>query len=123
MTRSIREIAETLSSRMDPANRQYPEWRGMGDYLQHVEKVVCADGFTMSVQASASHYCSPRDSKGPWDQVEIGFPSERVEAFMPYVENAEDPTGTVYGWVPIELVIAAIAYHGGFAVNLPAVQP
>lgn len=122
MTRSIREIAETLSARLAPEGRRYPDKQGLKEYLRHVDQVVCADGFTLSVQASSGHYCHPRDSEGPWDKVEIGFPSERVEAFMPYVEDEERPTDTVYGYVPIELVVAAIAYHGGFAVNLPAVS-
>lgn len=124
MTRSIREVAEMLSTRLAPEGRKYPQdQRGFDDYLRHVEQVICEDGFKMSVQASGAHYCSPRDSVGPWDKVEIGYPSERVEAFMPYAEDADRPTDTVYGYVPIELVVAAIAYHGGFAVNLPAVQP
>ena len=29
------------------------------------EHVVCADGFTLSVQASDFHYCTPRSKEGP----------------------------------------------------------
>ena len=87
-----------------------------GRYLKHVPPAQCADGFRMSVQASEGHYCSPRDSIGPWRAVEIGYPSAKVDAFMPYIDGADsDPTDTVYGYVPIDVVVAAIADHGGFA--------
>ena len=40
------------------------------------EKVVCADGFTMSVQASEFSYCSPRENSAlKYNEVEVGFPS------------------------------------------------
>ena len=32
---------------------------------------------------------------------------------MEYAEDADNPTGTVYGWVPVEVVDAVIAAHGG----------
>ena len=84
--------------------------------LVHVPKVVCADGFTMSVQASAYHYCSPRDSQGPYASAEVGFPSEKVGAFMPYIDDEDaDPTETVYAFVPLEIIAQAITDHGGFA--------
>lgn len=75
--------------------------------------IECADGLTLSVQASVTHYCTPRDSVGPWIAVEIGFPSRRVGEFMEYAENPDDATGTVYGYVPVEVVEAVIEKHGG----------
>ncbi len=39
--------------------------------------VVCADGFSMSVQASETTYCNPRDNMGPYIEAEIGFPSAK----------------------------------------------
>jgi hypothetical protein len=44
-------------------------------YPSPVPKIECVDGFSISVQASSTHYCSPRDNEGPWDTVECGFPS------------------------------------------------
>lgn len=35
------------------------------------ERVVCADGFTLSVQASDFHYCTPRSKEGPWTHFEV----------------------------------------------------
>ena len=81
-------------------------------------KIVCVDGTTLSVQASSTHYCSPRDDEGPYYEVEVGYPSIRPEPWdqwREYCEDSDNPTDTVYGWVPIELVHALIALHGGIA--------
>ena len=85
----------------------------LGNHPRQVRVITCADGLKLSVQASFSHYCSPRDSVGPWTAVEIGYPSERVEEFMEYAENPDDPTETVYGWVPVEVVEAVVNSRGG----------
>jgi len=99
-------------------------------FLPHLPRVVCKDGFNMSVQASETHYCSPRDSVGPWDEVEVGYPSARPEPFEPtYIVGLAratgwaqfmecwpedvDPTQTVYGYVPLALVEYTIKLHGG----------
>ena len=70
----------------------------------------------MSVQASDFNYCSPRrnliDSLSYYE-FEVGFPSERVEEFMIYAEEAECPTETVYGWVPWEVIQGVINRNGG----------
>ena len=76
--------------------------------------IECEDGFTMSVQASNSHYCFPRNSEGPYAQVEVGFPSIREEALMPFSDGEDDdPTEMVYGYVPVWVVAAIIVRHGG----------
>lgn len=86
--------------------------RSFGGF-RYADKIVCADGLELSVQASGGHYCSPRSAVGPWSSVEIGYPSERVEEFMPYVEDEDRPTETVYACVPVETVVAVILAHGG----------
>lgn len=87
--------------------------------------VVCADGFAMSVQANSTAYCSPRESNAEsYDEVEVGFPSMREELLMPYAEDPDRPTETVYGWVPADRVSLAIAKHGGIVSGeLPAGIP
>jgi hypothetical protein len=85
------------------------------DEGQFTPPLVCVDGFAMSVQASDAHYCSPRDNAGPWTQVEVGFPTDRVEELMAYCEDPETPTKTVYGYVPVEVVCAVVEAHGGLA--------
>ena len=77
------------------------------------KKVVCKDGFTMSVQANEAAYCEPRNNQGPWTSVEVGFPSEREELLLEYAEDSGDPTNTVYGWVPSKTVYLVITKHGG----------
>ena len=77
------------------------------------ELVSCADGFSMSVQASRFNYCSPRDNTGPWVSVEVGFPSSYEFCLIPYAEEPDRPTKTVYGYVPNKLVRSIIEVHGG----------
>jgi hypothetical protein len=81
------------------------------------KRIICADGLTFSAQARDSAYCTPRQNKGPWTAVEVGFPSESVDEFMQYAENADDPTGTVYGWVPVEVVEQVVEKHGGLMLQ------
>lgn len=101
----------------------------------------CADGFRLSVIAGRGAYCKPRpafdprqrlpdalrmydvpsDFPGPYTHVEVGYPSTRPEPWSPvgvdrwldYVESPEDPTGTVYAQVPVDLVRSLVAAHGG----------
>lgn len=81
--------------------------------------IKCADGFSLSVIAGMWVYSSPRDVEtGPFAAVEVGYPSERPEpwdAWAEYCENPEDPTSTVYGYVPVDLVRALVESHGGAA--------
>lgn len=90
------------------------------DGFRRMPRIQCADGLSLSVQAGSTAYCAPRNGFGPWTQVEVGFPSARIEELMPYAEEPDDPTETVYGWVPIEIVEAVIEQHGGFAGVCPA---
>ena len=78
------------------------------------EKVVCADGFTMSVQAHAGAYCIPRMTGAPvYREVEVGFPNMEEPMLMEWAEEADKPTDTVYGFVPVQIVTNVIAKHGG----------
>jgi hypothetical protein len=74
--------------------------------------VRCKDGFRMSVQASEGHYCSPRSNECAYTEVEVGYPSEVEPLLTPYAEG-DDLTNTIYGYVPVEVVEAVIAKHGG----------
>ena len=76
-------------------------------------RVECKDGFNVSIQASAMTYCSPREDRGPYMHVELGFPSEKVDEWLEYAETSETPTDTVYGWVPVEIVDQVLEEHGG----------
>jgi hypothetical protein len=103
---------------LDPANllESFSLHMLAGGYRQ-VRSIKCADGLELSVQASDTHYCTPRNSVGPWVEVEIGFPSERVEEFMGYADNPDEPTDTVYGYVPVAVVEAVVNNHGGIVAR------
>jgi hypothetical protein len=83
--------------------------------------VVCADGFSMSVQASETTYCTPRDNLGPYYEAEIGFPNRKEDMLMKWADDPSDPTETVYGYVPRQVILNVIAKHGGMVDGqLPA---
>lgn len=78
-------------------------------------EIACKSGLRLSVQASSAHYCAPRNDAGPFSEVEVGFPSRVVEDLLPFAEDVEEPTRTVYAWVPVDLVERVIADNGGIA--------
>lgn len=80
------------------------------DRLFVLDRVVCKDGTTLSVQASQFHYCIPKDNVGPYTHYEVGFPSVRPDWWDEYTGD-----GDVAGYVPEELISAFIAEHGGMA--------
>lgn len=90
-----------------------------GTKLRHAKtlpRIVCADGFSVSVQAGELLYSRPRDDYGPWTHVEVGYPSERPEPWDVWSMLADEPdrpTSTVYGNVPLGLVADLIERHGG----------
>ena len=78
------------------------------------ETVVCADGFRMSVQGHEGAYCEPRlNNQKKYNLVEIGFPSKEEPLIMPWVEDETNPTDTIYGYVPVDIVTNVIVKHGG----------
>ena len=77
------------------------------------KQIICADGFTMSVQASENAYSTPRENKGPYTAAEVGYPTEEESLLMQYVEDASRPTETVYPYVPSSVITLVCAKHGG----------
>lgn len=75
--------------------------------------VVCKDGFTISIQASAIHYCVPRKTGDiEYERVELGYPSAEDDLIKEYTEF-DNYTDTVYGYVPVEVVDKLLEKHGG----------
>lgn len=113
------QVEVELQKRLHPSvrnPRDRSSWSDVpGDcYLDLIPRIECADGFVMSVQTGPTHYCRPRDGRGPWYLFEIGYPSRRVDALMPYIDGADsDPTDTVYGYVPLHTVVQVICDAGG----------
>lgn len=106
---------------MDKVNEylknNYKEPEGMFDdsfmYPELTKRVVCKDGFSVSIQADRGKYCTPRANKAwPYSEVELGFPNQIDELIEDYSEEPGN-TETVYGYVPIEVVNALIDKHGG----------
>lgn len=60
----------------------------------------------MSVQASRTHYCEPKqDNLKEYTHVE--------SLLLMYAEDGEYPTETIYAFVPVEEVEEIIKKHGG----------
>ena len=102
-------------------------------------RIICADGFSMSVQASESHYCSPLTTYSsddfvngiPYGFVEIGFPSAHEDSLQSYIDGDTEPDGTrtmqmnsVFAYVPLVIVTDIVHAHGDIdyvkTVRLPS---
>ena len=79
----------------------------------HTPKVICNDGFEMSVQAGQSLYSEPRDVVDSYEEAEIGYPSEEESLITSYAEDNENLCDTVYGYVPCSIIDQVIEKHGG----------
>lgn len=84
------------------------------EYRTTLPLILCGDGTTLSVQVGSGLYCCPRDNHGSWYQVEVGYPSRELAALMEWAEEPDNPTKTVYGYVPLTACVAAIDECGGF---------
>lgn len=73
--------------------------------------------FSVSIQASQHHYCTPRGDFHPsnYTHVELGCPSKKVEVWMEFAEDQANPCDTVYGYVPITLVEMVLDKKGGIS--------
>lgn len=89
-------------------------------------RIILADGESVSVQANEYCYCHPQNNMSwidlssftvPYYEYELGFPSFVAQEWMEYAEQSEKPTGTVYGYVPVELVQKVLDAHGGIDVE------
>ena len=78
-------------------------------------RITCKDGFSISVQASHFHYCSPgEDTCFLYTSVEAGYPAEVEPLLIEYAEGgADDLTKDVYPYVPVEVIEEVINKHGG----------
>lgn len=114
LTASTREVRE----------HKDPNIRKIANRFTLRRRVRCADGFSISIQYSAGHYCNAREPflGGEWDgksptpepkTVELGFPSRREVSLLEFAEESKRPRKTVYGWVPLDRVDEVLAKHGG----------
>ena len=83
--------------------------------------IICADGFSMSVQVGYSLYSTPKKIAKRYSAVEIGFPSDHEPLIEDYAEtfykddgeDVTDYTDTVYPYVPVGVVDKVLKKHGG----------
>lgn len=76
--------------------------------------VICKDGYKISIQANTYTYCDPKENHADfYSEVELGFPNREDDLINDYAEDPDDPTGTVYGYVPVEVVDKLLEKHGG----------
>ena len=87
-------------------------------------KIICSDGFEMSVQVGSSLYSIPKKVAKRYSAVEIGFPSEHEPLIEEYAEtfykedgeDVTDYTDTVYPYVPVRIVDKVLKKHGGIDI-------
>lgn len=77
-------------------------------------RLHCKDGFSIHISAGEEFYCSPRENRkdGAYQTVEGGLPNQCEELLLPYAEEPDLPTETVYAYVPIEIMDKVIQNHG-----------
>ena len=99
-------VSEWLYNNKPKFIRNFPEPR---------DRATLADGTTLSIQANALCHCEPRlDEADDYSSVEVGFPSVVIDELLDYAEDPDNPTETVYGWVPTEFLSEIIEARGGF---------
>lgn len=89
-------------------------------------RIFCADGTSLSVQASEYHYCTPRENGlDDYCAVEVGYLRDAQgnavpapESWLPFSDDG-GLSSSVFGYVPSELVKQFIADHGGYANQKP----
>ena len=111
--------------------------RSKTDYKEHYfhcPKIVCKDGFNVSLQINNGNYCQSengyRELGVDWQQVEFGFPSMNDKNMfkysemydscswdddnneIPFNEDGFDVTGTV-GRIPVDVMQTILDNHGG----------
>lgn len=83
-------------------------------------EVVCADGFSMSVQASLGHYCAARLSKreNDFSSFSCGYPNEYVPELENYKTDRDAKwEDTDFSYVPHDIVQNILDAHGGIALS------
>lgn len=81
-------------------------------------RIIMKDGVSISLQASAFHYCSPKISElNDYEEFEIGYPSIIIEQLKDYVEfpieDEEEYLNSIYPFVPKDIIIDILYEHGG----------
>jgi hypothetical protein len=100
------------------------------DIQDNRPRLTCNDGCSISVQASRTHYSTPREDHPDWhwsrfECVEVGYPADAAgvgitmpEDWAAYADYPPDGnTSKVYAFVPVRLVCEWIQAHGGLVAD------
>ena len=85
--------------------------RGRSAFKSCSPRLTLANGGRISVQASATHYCSPKQNIGPYSSVEI-YPELKGKAKR-LLRDIPSSDNVVWGWVSIDVVVEMINQSGG----------
>ena len=80
--------------------------------------IICADGFSVSIQGGFGLYSDPREAVPGkrYKELELGFPSKSDSLIQKYMEVYKEnhcPTDAVYPFVPVDVIAQLIRKHGG----------
>jgi hypothetical protein len=86
----------------------------------HKAFIRLGDGTKLSIQAgTSSSYSRPRGKSNRYSSFEVGFPSREIPELMPYIEMKEDePTKSVYPYVPVETLEIIMSTYGFSGISL-----
>jgi hypothetical protein len=86
-------------------------------------RIFFNNGGSISIQASRTAYCEPRNDEGPYSEMELGFPTQGTEipdSLLRYEETSQEGMGedfnpyeSVYGYVPVAVIKELINVNGG----------
>ena len=85
--------------------------KSMQWHYMHRPKIVCVDGFEVSIQGGEGIYSNPRDFSDKYEEMEIGFPSTFDDP------EFADNDGQVCGYVSVDDIQKVITRHGGIDVE------
>ena len=105
-------LNEVVSVNPSHRDEKYVGRRGrIPGHIYCICKVVCLEnGGNLSVQASETHYCIPRNNTGPYTCVEVGYPTgvKLPDSWKEYAERWDEDAdwrkSDVFAYVPVELV-------------------
>lgn len=98
---------------------EYWEFLPVGRHLGIIKEMVkCNDGFTFSAQIHYAVNCNSKEAKSIKEitDMELGYPSEADDLIAPYANAKEygtPLTQDVYGYTPIDVIVALVNKHGG----------
>ena len=85
----------------------------------HRKRILCADGHSISAQASSYHWCEPRDNRFAnlwlYEYVELGYPElpDGTTYEPAELEEHREHDSSIYTYVPIRALAAFVQAHGG----------